>query len=281
MYLGPGEQLWLDAWVPRDDPLWAADVSVAAEWVGAWWIEALAGIGQQGFVVHRGRSVPGAFGDLVCFAGRGPGEVFHGAAKVVGLSQWRARQGALFSSCAYLRWDPAPLLALVDVDEAARAGLAATWRRVGWVWPSWSRRPPTSPTSGGLLLDSFPSFSVTRLRADPFDGFVPSRRLFLLLSTFPSFSDPPDGLPSDGLPGPVRARRAPRRTRSGRGGASEPPSRRLHVIGTPRGFQLRCSGSEWLCSGVKGFKVARSGVRGRQRTQIRERRGRYSWWQAS
>ena len=68
--------------------------------------------------------MPGRFGDLVCFAGRGPGEVFHGDRKVVGLSQWRAREGALFSSCAYLRWDPAPLLALVDVDEEARAGLA-------------------------------------------------------------------------------------------------------------------------------------------------------------
>ena len=62
--------------------------------------------------------MPGEFGDLVCFAGRGPGEVFHGARKVVGLSQWRAREGALFSSCAYLRWDPAPLLALIDRGRA-------------------------------------------------------------------------------------------------------------------------------------------------------------------
>ena len=45
VYLGPGEQLWLDAWIPRDDPLWVADVSAAAEWVGAWWTDALAGAG--------------------------------------------------------------------------------------------------------------------------------------------------------------------------------------------------------------------------------------------
>ena len=82
------------------------------------------GFGQHGFDVHRGRSVPGAFGDLVCFAGRGPGEVFHGLAKVVGLSQWRAREGALFSSCAYLRWDPGPLLALLDLENEGRAVLA-------------------------------------------------------------------------------------------------------------------------------------------------------------
>ena len=41
----PGEQLWLDAWIPRDDPLWVVDVSAAAEWVGAWWTAALAGSG--------------------------------------------------------------------------------------------------------------------------------------------------------------------------------------------------------------------------------------------
>jgi lipoate-protein ligase A len=161
VYLAPGEQLWLDAWVPRDDPLWVADVSVAAEWVGAWWTRALAGIGQRGVGVHHGRSVAGAFGDLVCFAGRGPGEVFHGGAKVVGLSQWRAREGALFSSCAYLRWDPAPLLALMDVEHDARVRLARELApmAVGLA----ELDPPAGEFAGvrGQLLDSFPDFTVT------------------------------------------------------------------------------------------------------------------------
>ena len=109
-----------------------------------------------------GRSVPGAFGDLVCFAGRGPGEVFHGAAKVVGLSQWRAREGALFSSCAYLRWDPAPLVALIDVEAGRRApSWHAAWRRWPWVWLSWIRRRVDLADVCGLLLDSFPAFAVT------------------------------------------------------------------------------------------------------------------------
>ena len=162
MYLGPGEQLWLDAWVPRDDPLWMTDVSAAAEWVGAWWSEALNGIGQRGFDVHHGRSVPGASGDLVCFAGRGPGEVFHGAAKVVGLSQWRAREGALFSSCAYARWDPAPLLALIDISEAERDGLTRDLAplAVGLT----ELEPPAADVAGvcALLLESFPAFGVTQ-----------------------------------------------------------------------------------------------------------------------
>ncbi len=124
VYLSPGEQLWLDVWIPRDDPLWVTDVSTAAEWVGAWWAAALAGLGLRGLEVHQGRALPGDWGDLVCFAGRGPGEVFHAGRKVVGLSQWRAREGALFSSCAYLRWDPAPLLALLNVGRDERSELA-------------------------------------------------------------------------------------------------------------------------------------------------------------
>jgi lipoate-protein ligase A len=116
VYLEPGTQLWLDAWIPRDDPLWRIDVSAAAEWVGRWWVEALAGLGHHGFDVHTGRALPGRLGELVCFAGRGPGEVFHGGRKLVGLSQWRAREGALFSSCAYLRWEPAALLELMLLE---------------------------------------------------------------------------------------------------------------------------------------------------------------------
>ena len=113
VYLAPGEQLWVDVWIPRHDPLWVDDVARAAEWVGAWWAAALRGFGLEGCAVHTGRAQPGSLGNLVCFAGRGPGEVFHGGRKVVGLSQWRAREGALFSTCAYRHWDPAPLVQLL------------------------------------------------------------------------------------------------------------------------------------------------------------------------
>jgi lipoate-protein ligase A len=118
VFLAPGGQLWLDVWIPRHDPLWAVDVSVAAEWVGAWWAGALSVFGQRDLTVHAGRSEAGELGDLACFAGRGPGEVFDGDRKVVGLSQWRSRQGSLFSSCAYLRWDPTPLVTVLHPEGA-------------------------------------------------------------------------------------------------------------------------------------------------------------------
>jgi lipoate-protein ligase A len=126
VYLEPGDHLWMDAWIPRDDPLWNVDVSAAAEWVGAWWQRALAqsGMRDPSVHVHRGRSVPGELGELVCFAGRGPGEVFVGDRKLVGLSQWRSREGALFSSCGYLRWDPRPMVELFNLDDPTRADLA-------------------------------------------------------------------------------------------------------------------------------------------------------------
>jgi lipoate-protein ligase A len=128
VFLRPADHLWLDAWIPRDDPLWDRDVSRAAEWAGAWWSGALEALGTRGLEVHTGRSVPGELGELVCFAGRGPGEVLHAGRKVVGLSQWRSREGALFSSCVYDRWDPVGLVELLDIDDVARAALVADLR---------------------------------------------------------------------------------------------------------------------------------------------------------
>jgi lipoate-protein ligase A len=175
VYLAPGRQLWLDAWIPRDDSLWVADVSVAAEWVGAWWMDALVGPGPHGvgargldvhrlevhrLDVHRGRSLPGAFGDLVCFAGRGPGEVFHRGRKLVGLTQWRSREGALFSSCAYLDWDPVPLLETLQMDEPARMQLRRELTPIALGLNE--LEPPVGDLAAvrDQLLGSFPSLGV-------------------------------------------------------------------------------------------------------------------------
>jgi lipoate-protein ligase A len=121
--LQPGDHLWIEAWVPRNDPLWRADVGAAAVWVGAWWSAALRVNGVMDQSVSRGPSIPGSHGSLVCFSGRGPGEVFQNDRKVVGISQWRSREGALFHACAYTHWDPRPLVALLDLDEETRAAM--------------------------------------------------------------------------------------------------------------------------------------------------------------
>ena len=194
--LGPGEQLWLDAWIPRDDPLWVADVSAAAEWVGAWWMEALRSGGRHepGFDVHTGRSIPGDLGDLVCFAGRGPGEVFRGASKVVGLSQWRAGRGRCSRparTCAGIpcrcwrswRWTSEPR------DELARdlAPMAVGLAELD---------PPAADLDRvrAALLDSFSAFGMTPPGMTP-PGMPPGGRgrqssLPPLLSSFLFFCDP-------------------------------------------------------------------------------------------
>ena len=106
--------------------------------------------------------MPGAFGDLVCFAGRGPGEVFQGGRKVVGLSQWRAREGTLFSSCAYLRWDPAPLLALLTVGPDPRVELARGLAEAGAGLADLSpAAADLAPRRGPDLLRSLPAYAVT------------------------------------------------------------------------------------------------------------------------
>jgi lipoate-protein ligase A len=127
--LRPGDHLWLDAWIPRDDPLWESDVAAAALWCGAWWRDALAQTGVVECVVHQGRAEPGPHGALVCFSGRGPGEVFRAGRKLMGISQWRSREGSLFHSCAYTHWDPAPLVELFDLDPSTRESLVTDLAR--------------------------------------------------------------------------------------------------------------------------------------------------------
>ncbi len=154
--VAPGDTLWVDAWVPRGDPLWRDDVVHAAYWVGEWWAAALRAAGLGHVNVHRGplRAAPGS--ELVCFAGRGPGEVFVDAYKVVGVAQWRGREGALFHTAAYRRWDPAALLDLLNLAPVERqrmtAALAGVARGVDELLS------PATPSAvlAGTLLESLP-----------------------------------------------------------------------------------------------------------------------------
>ena len=108
----PGEVLWIDVIVPRDDPLWDDDIGRAAHWLGHAWREAI-GDG----VVHTGPLIQTFWSNVICFAGIGPGEVLVDGAKVVGISQRRTRAGARFQ-CAVLRtWDPAELARIFGGDE--------------------------------------------------------------------------------------------------------------------------------------------------------------------
>ncbi len=122
--VAPGRQVWLDAWVPRSDPLWRDDVVEAAAWLGHLWAGALAalGLGRAGDIeVHRGGLVRTKWSAVVCFAGIGPGEVVVGGRKVVGVAQRRNRYGAWFHSAAPTVWDPGEVTSLLNMTGSQRA----------------------------------------------------------------------------------------------------------------------------------------------------------------
>lgn len=126
----PGAQVWADLWVPRDDPLWSVEPHASAVVAGEWWARALRTTplleGPGVLTVHRGASIPGPGSEVVCFAGVGPGEVAWEGRKIVGLAQWRSREGALVHGCAYRRWDPEPLVDLLDLPLATQRALVGS-----------------------------------------------------------------------------------------------------------------------------------------------------------
>ena len=106
------QQVWLDVFVPRDDPLFRDDIHVGAHWIGELWQAALkdAAHPKEPVHVHRGAVVANSWSRSICFASLGPVEVTIGDRKVVGVSQRRIkRQGAWFFSMALVAFDAAHL----------------------------------------------------------------------------------------------------------------------------------------------------------------------------
>lgn len=120
----PGAAVWVDVTIPPDDPHWDRDVGRAFHWLGAAWTELLISAGLTARW-HDGPMQRTPWSASVCFAGLGPGEVSVGGRKVVGLSQRRTREGALFQCCALRRWEPERLLDLLALSDADRPRAAA------------------------------------------------------------------------------------------------------------------------------------------------------------
>ena len=110
VFLAPGEHVWLDVVVPRGDVLWSDDVAQASWWLGDVWVQTLNALGENNVLVHRESLSSDAWGDLMCFAGVGPGEVVQRndeeMSKLVGISQRRTRDYARFQCTIYTKWNP-------------------------------------------------------------------------------------------------------------------------------------------------------------------------------
>jgi lipoate-protein ligase A len=126
--VGPGECLWVDVVIAKGADGWNDDIGKAGCWMGDQWVAALDAAGVSGCRVHRTamEKLPGS--DAVCFAGIGPGEVLTAeGAKLVGISQRRTRDWALFQCAIPLRWDPSVLIDLLGPSaEPARDASVAT-----------------------------------------------------------------------------------------------------------------------------------------------------------
>lgn len=128
VYVHPAESLWIDIVVPRGDALWNDDIGKSMWWIGDWWVALLADAGVVSAQVHRGAFERNDWSDILCFAGKGSGEVFpqesHAQQKIVGISQRRTRDYARFQCIAYFQWDAALHAAMLpglanDVDRIA------------------------------------------------------------------------------------------------------------------------------------------------------------------
>lgn len=92
------DDLWVDWWLPADDPRWSVDLRETSRRAGERWRDSLRAVVNGELVVHEGPlEVDGAL-SVVCFTGRGPGEVFLNRRKVVGVTQWRVREGTFVST---------------------------------------------------------------------------------------------------------------------------------------------------------------------------------------
>lgn len=129
----PGSQVWVDFFVPASDPLWSDDVAHAAQWVGELWSAVVEPFVAEPISVHSGRLVADRWGRLVCFAGSGPGEVFTGGHKVVGVSQRRTRSRVRIQTTARLRRPDTVAGVRADrhLDELELLDVTAADREIG------------------------------------------------------------------------------------------------------------------------------------------------------
>lgn len=121
VYVSNRHTLWADVVMPSTHPRWHQDIGRASEWMGGIWQTALA---DRSLTMHRGAFVASEWSRTICFAGRGPGELFDSSgAKVVGISQRRTREWVRFQCALSLRWEPEVLVETLKVDGLTSAPL--------------------------------------------------------------------------------------------------------------------------------------------------------------
>lgn len=117
------DDLWVDWWIPSTDARWSPDVRASSLRVGGWWRDVLARHVRGKVGMHEGALEGEDAHRVVCFAGRGPGEVFVNDRKAVGLAQWRVREGIFLTSVLHARASNSVVDLLVDPPAGLRVAL--------------------------------------------------------------------------------------------------------------------------------------------------------------
>ena len=129
VFLEPGQVLWVDFVIPREDPLWCNDIRYSSLWLGEAWVIAMKEIGLLG-EVHNKEIQKTELSRLICFAGLATGEVTVSGKKTIGISQRRTREGAWFQCAVLLSWPAEKIVNLLQMEPAEKIvgdllGLAA------------------------------------------------------------------------------------------------------------------------------------------------------------
>ena len=115
VFLAEDSTIWIDVEIPREHSLWLNDVGESSLWLGEVFENELSRLCDVKLELHRDALIKTAWSSLICFAGRGPGEVFtEDGRKVVGISQRRTRDWARFQCAISLQWKPELLLELLN-----------------------------------------------------------------------------------------------------------------------------------------------------------------------
>jgi lipoate-protein ligase A len=134
--VAPGQQVWLDVFVPNEDDVAEDDVGKSFYWLGDVFAASLANVlgasrDEARIEVNRGPALTTAWSKVLCFAGLGAGEVTVAGRKVVGMSQRRGRSGAWIHAMAVLGCRGANLADLLAGGASLRAEARAVLGTVG------------------------------------------------------------------------------------------------------------------------------------------------------
>jgi lipoate-protein ligase A len=117
------DDLWIDWWIPAGDHRWRSDVHASSRMAGRRWADVLDGVVRGEVTVHAGPLEGDPAYRLVCFAGRGPGEVFVDGVKAVGVTQWRVREGIFVSTVMHANPSTDVLRYLEEVPDGLQRAL--------------------------------------------------------------------------------------------------------------------------------------------------------------